>query len=79
MYAGDTEQGSTSDRSHVWGAEPYGAPGMVPGLSHWLNDVMPFYFCCLWGGDCRMYAELRPTASCTEYVPPKTCRYLTAL
>ena len=75
MYSGDTEQGSTADRSHVGGAEPYQEMNMVPGLSHWRHDVIPFYFCCLWGDDCDTYLTLRPTADCSEYESPKACEY----
>ena len=76
MYAGDTDQGSTADRSHVWGAEPYQAIDMVPGLSHWKHDVITFYYCCLWGDDCKTYLMLRPTADCKEYNPPRACKLL---
>ena len=74
MYAGDTDQGSTADRSHVWGAEPYQEINMVPSLSHWKHDVITFYFCCIWGNDCKTYMTLRPTADCKEYIPPKSCK-----
>ncbi|XP_072049265.1 sushi domain-containing protein 2-like [Amphiura filiformis] len=72
MYAGDTRFGSTGDRSHVWGAEPYQEPGMVPSLSHWYHDVRTWYYCCVWGDDCNSYLERRPTPDCKEYIPPKT-------
>ena len=48
LYAADTYQGSTPDRSHDWGSVPYGAPYHVPSLSHWTHDVITFYYCCLW-------------------------------
>ncbi|XP_033119207.1 sushi domain-containing protein 2-like [Anneissia japonica] len=73
MYAGDTMNGSTADRSHPWGVEPYGTRGKVPAASHWVDDVITFYFCCIWtdnSDDCWMYMERRPTADCRKYLPP---------
>jgi hypothetical protein len=47
-FAADSFQGSTPDRSHTWGAAPYGSNGLVPSMSHWIKDVVTFYYCCLW-------------------------------
>lgn len=69
MYAGDSDQGSTSDRAHVWGSEPYVYAGMVPSLSHWVHDVITFYYCCLWGTECKQYMDLRKTIDCANYEP----------
>lgn len=72
-YAADTYQGSTPDRSHDWGAAPYGVPGRVPSLSHWIHDVVTFYYCCLWVEDyagCDYYMNRRPTKDCNVYTPP---------
>ncbi|KAJ8035366.1 Sushi domain-containing protein 2 [Holothuria leucospilota] len=69
MYAGDTDQGSTNDRSHVWGSEPYLQADKIPSLSHWKHDVITFYYCCLWGTDCRSYMERRITMDCANYEP----------
>ncbi|XP_072021726.1 sushi domain-containing protein 2-like [Amphiura filiformis] len=33
MFAGDTDQGSTADRSHVWGAAPYQTIDTVPAAT----------------------------------------------
>ena len=73
MFAADTFQGSTADRSHSWGAVPYGKPGYVPAMSHGIHDVIPFFHCCVWtefGSDCDKYMDLRPTIDCTGYTPP---------
>ncbi|XP_053399387.1 sushi domain-containing protein 2-like isoform X2 [Mercenaria mercenaria] len=72
IFAADTFQGSTPDRSHDWGAAPYGNPGYVPSLSHWIDDVVTFYYCCLWSGynSCDYYMDVRPTSDCTGYSPP---------
>lgn len=77
MFAADTFQGSTPDRSHAWGALPYSKPGYVPLMSHGLHDVVPFFYCCLWtefGQDCHKYMDLRPTRDCTGYTPPRAGR-----
>ncbi|CAL1545125.1 unnamed protein product [Lymnaea stagnalis] len=65
-------QGSTPDRSHVWGAAPYNKPDLVPSLSHWKHDVVSYYYCCLWNefGLCDKYMRQRPTADCKKYEPP---------
>ncbi|XP_041357710.1 sushi domain-containing protein 2-like [Gigantopelta aegis] len=72
-YAADSYQGSTPDRSHDWGAVPYNRPGHVPSASHWLADVITFYYCCLWTNyeHCDYYMDQRPTRDCIGYRPPK--------
>lgn len=78
IYSGDSYQGSTPDRSHLWGAAPYNTPNLarakVPAMSHSIHDIMPFYYCCLLTSDCDKYMSLRPTRSCTEYWSPKQGR-----
>ncbi|XP_061189248.1 sushi domain-containing protein 2-like [Saccostrea echinata] len=71
-FAADTFQGSTPDRSHDWGAAPYVKPGFVPSLSHWIQDVVTFYYCCLWTDyqDCDYYMDQRGTRDCSGYSPP---------
>ncbi|KAK3576419.1 hypothetical protein CHS0354_025181 [Potamilus streckersoni] len=72
-FAADTFQGSTPDRSHDWGAAPYVVPGRVPALSHWIKDVVTFYYCCLWVdySKCDHYMDQRPTRDCSGYNPPR--------
>lgn len=72
-YAADSFQGSTPDRSHAWGAFPYGRPDLVPSMSHWVKDVVTFYYCCLWTeyNDCDYYMDQRATRDCSGYSPPK--------
>ncbi|XP_033742451.1 sushi domain-containing protein 2-like isoform X2 [Pecten maximus] len=72
-YAADTFQGSTPDRSHAWGAFPYGRTDLVPSMSHWVKDVVTFYYCCLWTNyaDCDYYMDQRATRDCTGYSPPR--------
>ncbi|XP_012940921.1 sushi domain-containing protein 2 [Aplysia californica] len=71
-YSQLSYQGSTPDRGHVWGAHPFGRPDHVPSLSHWKNDVIPLYYCCLWNDYqlCDLYMEQRPTADCRNYDVP---------
>ncbi|KAL8616990.1 hypothetical protein ACOMHN_014161 [Nucella lapillus] len=72
MYAADSYQGSMSSKAHAWGAPPYGQPGTVPSLSHWLHDLIPYYYCCQWSSEdyCYLYTERRPTTDCRFYDPP---------
>ncbi|XP_052242291.1 LOW QUALITY PROTEIN: sushi domain-containing protein 2-like [Dreissena polymorpha] len=73
IYAEDTFQGSTPDKRHDWGgAAPYGKKFYVPSLSHWLEDVVTFYYCCLWTGynSCDYYMDQRPTQNCAGNNPP---------
>ncbi|XP_063413894.1 sushi domain-containing protein 2-like [Mytilus trossulus] len=73
-YSSDSFQGSTPDRSHAWGAFPYGRVDLVPHMSHWLKDVVTFYQCCLWTDyrDCDYYMDQRSTRDCKNYIPPTT-------
>ncbi|KAJ8286007.1 hypothetical protein GJAV_G00033470 [Gymnothorax javanicus] len=48
VLTADSIGGSTPDRGHDWGSPPYRKPPRVPGLSHWIYDVLSFYYCCLW-------------------------------
>ncbi|KAK3758329.1 hypothetical protein RRG08_004150 [Elysia crispata] len=72
VYSQLSYQGSTPDRSHDWGAYPYGGPNLVPSLSHWKHDVVTFYYCCLWNEYklCDLYMERRPTQDCKNYNVP---------
>ncbi|XP_068102447.1 sushi domain-containing protein 2 isoform X2 [Hyperolius riggenbachi] len=67
----DSMGGSTPDRGHDWGSPPYKKPPRVPGFSHWLYDVITFYYCCLWSDNCDYYMKLRPSSDCRKYKPPK--------
>ncbi|KAM3867425.1 sushi domain-containing protein 2 [Diretmus argenteus] len=70
VLTGDSIGGSTPDRAHDWGSPPYRVPPRVPGLSHWLYDVMSFYYCCLWSDHCHIYFSHRPSSGCQTYQPP---------
>ncbi|XP_049721364.1 sushi domain-containing protein 2 [Elephas maximus indicus] len=71
LLTADSSSGSTPDRGHDWGAPPYLVPPRVPGLSHWLYDVISFYHCCLWAPECHRYMRRRPSSGCRNYQPPR--------
>jgi hypothetical protein len=75
MYTNDTRFGSTSDRFHIFGIPPYNTFGRVPALSHYLNDMVPYYLCCEWSDLCDSYLFVRETADCKGYRYPKTGKY----
>ncbi|XP_033828467.2 sushi domain-containing protein 2 [Periophthalmus magnuspinnatus] len=70
VLTGDSAGGSTPDKAHDWGAPPYGKPPRVPGYSHWLYDVMSFFYCCVWSDSCPIYLKNRPSSGCRRYQPP---------
>ncbi|GAB1295233.1 Sushi domain-containing protein 2 [Apodemus speciosus] len=43
----------------------------VPGMSHWLYDVISFYYCCLWAPECPRYMRRRPSSDCRSHRPPR--------
>ncbi|XP_071618915.1 sushi domain-containing protein 2 isoform X2 [Heliangelus exortis] len=67
----DSTGGSTPDRGHDWGSPPFMKPPRIPGFSHWLYDVISFYYCCLWSENCHFYMKNRPSSDCRRYVPPR--------
>ncbi|XP_025055727.1 sushi domain-containing protein 2-like [Alligator sinensis] len=71
VLTGDSTGGSTPDRGHDWGSPPFKRPPRIPGLSHWLYDVISFYYCCLWSGNCHLYMKRRPSSDCRTYRPPR--------
>ncbi|XP_067556168.1 sushi domain-containing protein 2 isoform X2 [Pseudorca crassidens] len=71
LLTADSTSGSTPDRGHDWGAPPYRVPPRVPGLSHWIYDVISFYYCCLWAPECSRYMQRRPSSDCHSYQPPR--------
>ncbi|XP_071766455.2 sushi domain-containing protein 2-like [Centroberyx gerrardi] len=67
----DSIGGSTPDRAHDWGSPPFKKPPRVPGDSHWVYDVLSFYYCCLWSDNCDNYFKHRPSSDCRSYQSPK--------
>ncbi|XP_014799450.1 PREDICTED: sushi domain-containing protein 2 [Calidris pugnax] len=67
----DSTGGSTPDRGHDWGSPPFLKPPRIPGFSHWLYDVISFYYCCLWSDNCQIYMTKRASSDCRTYRPPR--------
>nr|XP_057920569.1 sushi domain-containing protein 2 isoform X2 [Doryrhamphus excisus] len=72
VLTADSIGGSTPDRAHDWGSPPYRKPPRVPGQSHWVYDVLSFYYCCLWSDNCHYYFKHRPSSDCRRYQPPSS-------
>ncbi|XP_030834984.1 sushi domain-containing protein 2-like [Strongylocentrotus purpuratus] len=68
----DSLGGGYSHRYHHGGVTPYGEPNKVPYLSHYLVDILPWTYCCTYGGpdECTNFGRHRPSQTCNNYVPP---------
>ncbi|XP_071503248.1 sushi domain-containing protein 2-like [Diadema antillarum] len=71
VYSGDSYYGSFSHRTTTNGVPPYNSPGTVPQMSTWLNDIIPYYTCCIFGDLCEYYQQYRPTRDCRWYEVPR--------
>ncbi|XP_069028907.1 sushi domain-containing protein 2-like [Embiotoca jacksoni] len=72
VLTADSIGGSTPDRAHDWGSAPYRRPPRIPGQSHWVYDVLSFYYCCLWSDNCGYYFKHRPSSDCRRYRSPSS-------
>uniref|UniRef100_UPI0037E9540F sushi domain-containing protein 2-like n=1 Tax=Semicossyphus pulcher TaxID=241346 RepID=UPI0037E9540F len=72
ILTADSVGGSTPDRAHDWGSPPFKKPPRVPGESHWVYDVLSFYYCCLWSDNCNYYFKHRPSSDCRQYQTPSS-------
>ncbi|XP_059214649.1 sushi domain-containing protein 2-like [Centropristis striata] len=72
VLTGDSIGGSTPDRAHDWGSPPFNKPPRIPGQSHWVYDVLSFYYCCLWSDNCHYYFKHRPSSDCRRYQSPSS-------
>ncbi|CAN9504868.1 unnamed protein product [Ophioblennius macclurei] len=72
VLTADSIGGSTPDRAHDWGSPPFKKPPRIPGQSHWIYDVLSFYYCCLWSDHCHYYFKHRPSSDCRRYQSPGT-------
>ncbi|XP_017265981.1 sushi domain-containing protein 2 isoform X2 [Kryptolebias marmoratus] len=72
VLTADSIGGSTPDRAHDWGSPPYKKPPRIPGQSHWVYDVLSFYYCCLWSDHCQYYFKHRPSSDCRRYQSPSS-------
>ncbi|XP_030834995.1 sushi domain-containing protein 2-like [Strongylocentrotus purpuratus] len=68
----DSLGGGFNHRYHHGGVTPYGAPKKVPYMSHYFVDILPWTYCCTYGGpdECTNFARRRPSQTCNNYVPP---------
>ncbi|XP_038589592.1 sushi domain-containing protein 2-like isoform X1 [Micropterus salmoides] len=72
VLTADSIGGSTPDRAHDWGSPPFRKPPRIPGQSHWVYDVLSFYYCCLWSDNCHYYFKHRPSSDCRSYLSPSS-------
>ncbi|XP_038149513.1 sushi domain-containing protein 2-like [Cyprinodon tularosa] len=72
VLTADSIGGSTPDRAHDWGSPPFKKPPRIPGQSHWVYDVLSFYYCCLWSDNCHYYFKHRPSSDCRRYQSPSS-------
>jgi len=75
MMTSDNKWGGKPMRSHNLGVLPWNEAAKIPSLSHWLQDISPFYPCCMWQGEqsggCQTYRfERRASQDCVGYLPP---------
>jgi len=75
MMTSDNKWGGAPMRNHNLGVLPWNEANKIPSMSHWLQDVSPFYPCCIWQDEqsngCQTYRfERRPSQDCVGYLPP---------
>jgi hypothetical protein len=76
IQTADTMYGGRPSRAFIYGKHPYKMRMMIPALSNWLHDEMPFFFCCKWNPNednsqtCQMYNYWRTSQDCSSYQPP---------
>ena len=80
MMTSDNKWGGKPMRSHNLGVLPWNEANKIPSLSHWLQDISPFYPCCMWqdeqSGGCQTYRfERRASQDCVGYLPPGGGKY----
>jgi len=75
MMTSDNKWGGSPMRSHNLGVLPWNEASKIPSLSHWLQDISPWYPCCMWQDEqssgCQTYRfERRASQDCVGYQPP---------
>jgi hypothetical protein len=76
LQTADTMYGGRPSRAFVYGKQPFKMRMMIPALSEWLHDTMPFFFCCKWqpkednAHTCQMYNYWRTSQDCSSYQAP---------
>lgn len=76
IQTADTMYGGRPSRAFIYGKHPYKMRMMIPALSAWLHDEMPFFFCCKWQDNednadtCQAYNFWRTSQDCSSYQAP---------
>ncbi|KAH7644783.1 protein mesh [Dermatophagoides farinae] len=76
LQTADTMYGGRPSRAYVYGKHPFKSQMMIPVLSEYFHDVVPFFFCCKWQAEednaqtCQMYNYWRTSQDCSSYQPP---------
>lgn len=76
LQTADTMYGGRPSRAFAYGKHPFKSQMMIPILSEYLYDVVPFFFCCKWqenednADTCQMYNYWRTSQDCSSYQPP---------
>ncbi|CAG2178312.1 unnamed protein product, partial [Oppiella nova] len=76
LQTADTMYGGRPSRAFVYGKHPFKQRVMVPTLSYWLYDIMPFFYCCKWAPGqensktCQMMNYWRTSQDCSSYQTP---------
>ena len=69
--------GGTYDRAHYKGAHTAGLSVKFPIISHFIEDVLPFIYCCKESTIyCVKYSDARPTDDCTDYISPRPGEFI---
>lgn len=85
VQSADTMYGGRPSRAFVYGKHPFKMQTMVPTLSYWYYDVMPFFYCCKWAKrednseTCQMYNYYRTSQDCSSYQAPGVGKSQTSL
>ncbi|KAI3388029.1 hypothetical protein SNEBB_007192 [Seison nebaliae] len=69
---------STLDASSIFGNWPYNERGSIPQLSHWENDIVPYFHCCRHAckkTTCSSFLRQHDFGSCTDYDMPFTISF----
>ena len=81
VQSADTMYGGRPSRAFIYGKHPFKMQTMVPTLSYWYYDVMPFFYCCKWSKrednseTCQMFNYWRTSQDCSSYQGPGVGRY----
>ncbi|XP_074605108.1 sushi domain containing 2 mesh isoform X2 [Brevipalpus obovatus] len=76
LQTADTMYGGRPSRAFGYGKHPFKMRMMIPVLSTYLHDVMPFFLCCKWQSDeddsetCQRYNYYRTSQDCSSYQSP---------